>query len=55
MFRTDKGLDILDDKYQINSNKRNFELVDQSIAIDTWEDWKLVKYENPKIQFRVNI
>ena len=55
MFRTDKGLDILDDKYQINSNKRNFELVDQSIAIDTWEDWKLVKYESPKIQFRVNI
>ena len=55
MFRTDKGLDILDDKYQINSNKRNFELVDQSIAIDTWEDWKLVKYKILKIQFRVNI
>lgn len=55
MFRTDKGLDILDDKYDINPDKRNFELVEQSIAIDTWEDWKLIKYKEPKIQFRVAI
>lgn len=54
MFKTDKGLNILDENNIINPDKRDFEVIRQEIAVGIWEEWKLVKYIKPKIQFSLS-
>ena len=54
MFKTDKGLNILDEKNRINPDKRDFEVLRQEYALGIWEEWKLVKYIKPMIQFSLS-
>ena len=54
MLRTEKGLNILDENYEFNKDKRKFDFVREEIALDDWQDWNLVvRHEKPKIQLYI--
>ena len=54
MIKTEKGLNILDENYELNKDKKKFDFVREEFALDDWEDWKVnVRYVKPLIEFAV--
>ena len=54
MLRTEKGLNILDENFGFNKDKRKFDFVREEIALDDWQDWNsAVRHEKPELQLYI--
>ena len=54
MLRTEKGLNILNENFEFNKDKRKFDFVREEIALDDWQDWNIaVRHEKPKLQLYI--